>query len=233
MLHLKHHPNTLKSNVFLSAFKMWVAFTAEFCPHKNGWTPWCDWNIMYAETHIHTQVHVTSTNLCTITLQNSSTENRTHQGGMLGTSSSLSKYEASPGTKMEGASEQTSSVIIFVLRSWRFCYLPSLVTTCSILRILGEVDFGGPACMCGVLGSLLSFCWTSEWVVCSKSGDWKHYTFIHTTCTQRETGNNTNARQQRVEQAEAFFQMCHINLVDPQHEAGAPPSPRQQSPKNN
>lgn len=142
---------------------------------------------------------------------------------MLGTSSSLSKFEASPGTKMEGASEQTSWVIIFVLRSWRFCYLPSLVTTCSILRILGEVDFGGPACMCGVLGSLLSFCWSSEWVVCSKSGDWKHYTFIHTTCSQRETGNNTNARQQRVEQAEPLFQMCHINLVDPQHEAVAPP----------
>lgn len=144
-LHLKHHPNTLKSKVFLSAFKMWVALTAEFCPHKNGWTPWCDWNTIYAETHIHT--HAISTNLCTITLQNSSKENWTHQGGMLGTSSSLSKYEASPGTKMEGASEQTSPVIIFVLRSRRFCYLPSLVTTCSILRILGEVDFRRPVCV--------------------------------------------------------------------------------------
>lgn len=64
---------------------------------------------------------------------------------------------------------------------------------------------------------------------------WKHYTYIRTnthiqacmrshTCThtEGETGTYTNAAQRRVEQAEAFVQMCDINLVDPKHEAVAP-----------
>lgn len=64
----------------------------------------------------------------------------------------------------------------------------------------------------------------SGWSV-PREEHWKHYTYIHThkhTHTQRETGNHTNAAQQRVEQAGAFFQMCDINLVDPKHEPVAP-----------
>lgn len=89
-------------------------------------------------------------------------------------------------------------------------------------------------CVCSVLGSPLSFCWSSEWVVRSKRR--LETLNLHTHRGKLGiTGNNTNAAQQRVEHAEAFFQMCHINLVDPQHEAVAPPhsSPRQQRPENN
>lgn len=70
----------------------------------------------------------------------------------------------------------------------------------------------------------------SGWSV-PREEHWKHYTYIHVHTnihtethihTQRETGNHTNAAQQRVEQAGAFFQMCDINLVDPKHEPVAP-----------
>lgn len=101
--------------------------------------------------------------------------------------------------------------------------------------------------VCVYLGSPLSFCWSSEWVVCSRRRALETL-YLHTrkhthtsmralararththTCprahtrTHRgETGNHTNAAQRRVEQAEAFIQMCDINLVDPKHGAVAP-----------
>lgn len=107
--------------------------------------------------------------------------------------------------------------------------LPSLITTFSILRILGRVDLGRH-CTCASVRLCLSglppwsLYWSSEWVVCSKRGALETlYQHVHThKHTQRETGNHTNAAQQRVEQAGAFFQMCDINLVDPKHEPVAP-----------
>lgn len=91
--------------------------------------------------------------------------------------------------------------------------------------------------MCVYLGSPLSFCWSSEWVVCSRRRAMetlylhthKHtHTSMHALAHTRarthggETGTHTNAAQRRVEQAEAFVQMCDINLVDPKHGAVAP-----------
>lgn len=68
-------------------------------------------------------------------------------------------------------------------------------------------------------------------MVCSKRGVLEtlyQCTHTHTfTHAQRETGNHTNAAQQRVEPAGVFFQMCDINLVDPKHE---PVAPTQSSP---
>lgn len=102
------------------------------------------------------------------------------------------------------------------------------------MELHGSVCAQTCVCVCVPI-SQWSICWSSEWVVCFKRGALETlYQHAHSqTHAQKnthiqnvkkkkgETGNHTNAAQQRVEQAEAFFQMCDINLVDPKTWTGS------------
>lgn len=83
-------------------------------------------------------------------------------------------------------------------------------------------------CLAGLPVVILLVFWVGGLFQERSTGTLYQRTHTHTfTHAQRETGNHTNAAQQRVEPAGVFFQMCDINLVDPKHE---PVAPTQSSP---